>query len=192
MVFIPPTLNRMNQSVIIILLIFLPLTTVAFGVPEESKTQESAVPTAESTLPEDHAAILNTLKTSGYTVFAELLEKTGVLAELKQGQPFTCFAPRNDAFKMEIFKKLMEEPKNNELLDLLRYHFIQGNQPKDIILISRREQTLNGKFLQYWISKGEISINNHSELIEPDIKTEGGVIHGVSKILRPEVEGALP
>lgn len=182
----------MKKSFVVILLISLPLTGVTLSVEELPKPHVSAAPSAEAIFPGDQQGILETLKTSGYTVFAELLEKTGVLEELKQGEPFTCFAPRNEAFKMEIFKKLMEQPKNEELLDLVRYHFIQGNQPKDIILMSRRERTLNGKFLLYWITKGEIRINNDSEIIEPDIKAKGGVIHGVSKILRPEVEGALP
>ncbi len=182
----------MKKAVIIILLLSLPLAAVTFAIEEEPKNQESAASMAQATPPEGGNALVETLRTSGYTIFADLVEKSGVVKELKKGEPFACFAPRNEAFNMEIFKKLVEEPKDDELLDLVRYHFIQGNQPKDIILMSRRERTLNGKFLVYWIAKGEININNHSKLVEPDIKTKGGVIHGVSKILSPDAAGALP
>lgn len=186
----PP--NDMKKSLLIIGLITLPIATYTTAAETETTPQE-AVTEAAAAIPADgEQGLVETLKKSGYTVFAELVEMTGVLSELKEGEPFTCFAPRNDAFNMKIFNKLKEEPGNEELLDLVRYHFLQDDQTKDLILISRRVKTLNGKFVLYWITKGEISINNHSELIEADIKTKGGLIHGVSEILRPDVEGALP
>lgn len=182
----------MKKALIPIFLISLPLSAVTFATEEESNNREAETATMRAVLTEDGHNLVETLKTSGYTVFAELLELTGVMGELKEGEPFTCFAPRNEAFNMEVFNKLKEDPKNAELLDLMRYHLIQKDQTKDIILISRRERTLGGKFLVYWITKGQISINNHSDLIAPDIKTKGGVIHGVSKILDPDAEGAIP
>lgn len=182
----------MKKSLLIIGLISLPIASHATATEKETTSQEAAAETSASIPPDGEQGLVETLKASGYTVFAELVEMTGVLSELKEGEPFTCFAPRNEAFNMEIFKKLKEEPDNKELLDLVRYHILPGDQPKDLILISRREKTLNGKFVLYWITKGEISINNHSQLIAADIKTKGGLIHGVSQILRPDVEGALP
>ena len=182
----------MKKSLLIFGLITLSIAIYTTAAKTETTPQE-AVTEADAAIPADgEQGLVETLKKSGYTVFAELVEMTGVIGELKEGEPFTCFAPRNDAFNMKIFNKLKEEPGNEELLDLVRYHLLQDDQPKDLILISRRVKTLNGKFVLYWISKGEISINNHSELIEADIKTKGGLIHGVSEILRPDVEGAIP
>jgi uncharacterized surface protein with fasciclin (FAS1) repeats len=188
----PPPLNDMKKSLLISGLISLLIISNTTATEKETAAQEAAAETAAAIPSDGEQGLVETLKASGYTVFAELVEMTGVLRELKEGEPFTCFAPRNEAFNMKIFNKLKEEPDNQELLDLVRYHLLQGDQPKDLILISRRERTLNGKFLLYWITKGEISINNHSELIEADIKTKGGLIHGVSQILRPDVEGAIP
>lgn len=182
----------MKRSLFIFGLISLLISPYTFSNEKEVAPQEAVAEAAASIPADGEQGLVETLKASGYTVFAELLEMTGVLSELKEGEPFTCFAPRNEAFNMKIFTKLKEESGNEELLDLIRYHLLQGDQPKDLILISRRVKTLNGKFLLYWITKEEISINNHSELIEADIKTKGGLIHGVSQILRPDVEGAIP
>jgi len=182
----------MKKTLLIFGLISLPFATYATAADTETTPQEAVTEAAAAIPAEGEQGLVETLKKSGYTVFAELVEMTGVIGELKEGEPFTCFAPRNEAFNMKIFNKLKEEPDNKELLDLVRYHLLQGDQPKDLILISRREKTLNGKFVLYWITKGEISINNHSKLIEADIKTKGGLIHGISEILRPDVEGAIP
>jgi uncharacterized surface protein with fasciclin (FAS1) repeats len=182
----------MKHALVIILLNSLPLAGISIANEEAPNPQETAAANPAPNPPDEERELVETLKTSGYTVFAELLEMSGVIGELKKGEPFTCFAPRNDAFDLEIFKQLKEQPKNDELVDLVKYHLIQGNQTKDIILISRRERTLSGKFLIYWISKGDVRINNHSAIIEPDIKAKGGVIHGVSKVLSPDDEGAIP
>jgi uncharacterized surface protein with fasciclin (FAS1) repeats len=178
----------MNNPALIISLILLPLAAFPFAVGEEPKIVEAAEANAQESSPD----LVKALQARGYTVFAGLVEKSGVMQELKKGEPFTCFAPRNDAFNMDAFERIMEEPANDELLEMVKYHFIQGNQPKDIILISRRERTLNGKFLIYWIDKDGIRINNHSAIIEADIPAEGGLIHGVTKVLRPDAEGAIP
>ncbi|MFM2198237.1 MAG: stabilin-2 precursor [Verrucomicrobiota bacterium] len=173
-----------------ILLVYTPLAAYASPSGESlgklSGTQEQA------TIPDGEFGLVETLKKSGYTIFAELLEISGVTKDLEEGQAYTCFAPRNEAFKLEVVEKLKKEPKNEELLELLRYHLLRGYQSKEMILISRRERTLNGKFVLYWITKGEISINNHSVLIETDIMAKGVVIHGVSQILNPDVKGAIP
>lgn len=190
MVFETPTPHSLKKAIIGILLICLPLAAYAEATGESSEKSSGTV--AQTTIPAGELGLVETLKKSGYTLFADLVEMSGVAKELEEGQAYTCFAPRNEAFRMEMVKKLKMEPKNQELLDLVRYHLIKGHQPKEMILISRRERTLNGKFVVYWITKGEISVNNHSELIETDIMAKGVVIHGVSQILRPDVEGAIP
>lgn len=182
----------MKHALVIILLNSLPLAGISIANEEAPNPQETAAANPAPNPPDEERELVETLKTSGYTVFAELLEMSGVISELKKAEPFTCFAPRNDAFDPAILKQLKEQPKNDELTNLVRYHFIEGNQPMDVIVVSRRERTFQGKFLMYWISKGDVRINNHSAIIEPDIKTKGGVIHGVSKALSPDDDGAIP
>lgn len=166
----------------------MPMAAAAEQTPPDDKPTEQSATIAE----EGGDGLVETLKKSGYTIFAELLEITGVANELEEDKPFTCFAPKNEAFNLKVFERIKQTPKDEQLLDLLRYHIIQGDLPRDIILISRRERTLNGKFLMFWVSKEEISVNNDSKLMEADIKAKGGLIHGVAKILRSDVDGALP
>lgn len=136
--------------------------------------------------------LLEALRTSGYTVFAELLEITGVAADLDGDNPLTCFAPANEAFNPATVAKIRETPDDPSVRELLRYHLIDAPLSKGVIMRSRRVKTLNGKFLLFWVGKDGISLNDHSKLVKPDIQTSAGVIHGVSEVIRWDVPGAIP
>jgi len=158
---------------------------------EDSTSAEEPTPLAATTEKGEHA-LLPTLETSGYTVFAELLRLTGIAAELDITKTYTCFAPNNDAFNMETVGKIRSNPEDEEVAALLRYHLIEGLLPEKILIISRRVESLSGKYLLFWVSDGKVSINKYSEIAKTDIVATNAVIHGVSKILNPDVPGAIP
>jgi len=136
--------------------------------------------------------LIETLKSEGYHRFAELLETTKVYQNLNSEFPFTCFAPADTAFDENAFEKMKAASENEELVNLVKYHFINAKLTHEIIMKSRRELTLNGQFMVFWVSKGEIRCNDHSKITKKDIATFGGIIQGVSEIISAEAKGAIP
>jgi uncharacterized surface protein with fasciclin (FAS1) repeats len=127
--------------------------------------------------------LLDTLRSSGHMVFADLLEMTGVADEMEMLEEYTCYAPRDEGFNPETVEKIRTTPQDESVKQLLKYHFIKAKVPEDTMMISRRIVTMSDRFLVFWVSAGKIRFNEMSDLLKSDIKTDKGLIHSISKVL---------
>ncbi len=147
---------------------------------------------AERQATTDELLVTEAIQAAGFTIFAELIEWAGLADELNSKEFLTCFPPVDEAFANADMDRLQADAQLDGVKAMIRYHFVPGNMPEQVILISRRERTLSGKWITIWVNNGTIKMNNHATVIQADIKAANGIIHGVDKLIRWDVPGAYP
>ena len=117
---------------------------------------------------------------SGCSVFLKIVEAAGMTAKLEEKGPLTCIAPTDRAFES------LPETRLEELLDPARRSaaakwvsslVIETDVNEDVLLRARRIPTLSGRWVEVWVSKGVIRIDNVAELSRKDLKASNGVVH---------------
>jgi uncharacterized surface protein with fasciclin (FAS1) repeats len=136
--------------------------------------------------------VVDAIKAAGFGVFADLIERAGLAAELNAAEFLTCFPPVDAAFGEADLERLRAGANEDRVKSLIRYHFVAGNMPEEVLLISRRERSLNNQWLTLWVKNGAIKMNNHAVIVKSDIMAANGIIHGVDKLIRRDVPGAFP
>ncbi len=125
-----------------------------------------------------------------YSEFVKMLQLTGNSAYLDAWGTYTVFAPTNEAVKnylKEISENSIEELDLNELKNIVRLHIIQDT----VSTISFKDGKINkpnvyGQFVTTNVEniegKSYFIVNKKSKIIEPNIRTGNGVIHGIDKL----------
>lgn len=129
---------------------------------------------------------------SEFFKIAEFSEMSGILST--RG-PFTLFLPDNTALKAYYELK----GKNNytdfskeELIKLVRNHVVAAEiSTSDIGLGSLSEKNAIGDYLVSEFDGSDIVMNKYSYIIDRDIYVANGIIHKVSKVIDPVVEGTF-
>jgi uncharacterized surface protein with fasciclin (FAS1) repeats len=132
--------------------------------------------------------------------FAAALEASGVAEELREGGPYTVFAPTNPALAqlepvgaMPPASDQGEEPladaDKEHLAEILRAHIVEGELTFEELMGQDTLETLGGTELQVSSAKGGILVNE-IEIVHSDIAADNGVIHIIGGILTaPGPEG---
>jgi len=100
--------------------------------------------------------------------------------------PFTVFAPTDKAFAAlpdGLIGCLLKPENKDTLVDILKYHIIEGNVLSDILVISMAATTLNGEDVAVVSSDG--AKINDSRVSMSDVKAKNGVIHIIDSVLVP-------
>ena len=119
---------------------------------------------------------------------ASSLEKANLMERLKEGGPFTLFAPNNDAFTRMNIEKTVLDPK--VLADTLTYHLVSGTYSARELheMIPSRLETENGKSLTLEMDEGELVVDN-GKFVTTDIECSNGIIHIIDNVFQPQLSG---
>ncbi|MDD3293178.1 MAG: fasciclin domain-containing protein [Geobacteraceae bacterium] len=119
---------------------------------------------------------------------ASSLEKANLMERLKEGGPFTLFAPNNDAFTRMNIEKTVLHPE--VLADTLTYHLVPGTYSARELyeMIPSRLETENGKSLTLEMDEGELVVDN-GKFVTTDIQCSNGVIHIIDNVFQPNLSG---
>ncbi|MFW7378627.1 MAG: fasciclin domain-containing protein [Oligoflexus sp.] len=117
--------------------------------------------------------------------------KTAGLGEVLSGEePFTVFAPTNDAFAaigQDELDRLLEQP--DQLRDILLYHVVEGRYDAEAVAGTPDFTSALGQKLT--IEKREDgSYVNDSRLVTTDIKAANGIIHVIDAVMLPAGDSA--
>lgn len=131
-----------------------------------------------------------------FSIFYDVLEKSGTKAFLKAYGTYTCFAPTNHAFEKYFSENginSIEQLSDEELKDIVRFCVIKDTLSSETFVDGRMNtQTLYGQYLTYSTSfeDGQLirRINKYAEIDELDIRTSNGIIHTLKTVLTPEVK----
>jgi len=168
------------------------LTSFCFLCPQGFAVGQAKPQAAESAAIQDTASLKlpAALAASGFTKFAAMIEAAGLTETLEEEVPFTCFAPANealDAIPEQRRKKLSANPKGEDTVAWIKYHFVRGLALKhDDLLKVPGANGFAGRYIRIWVTSGKIAINRVCELTRFDIAAANGVIHQSSRALEAD------
>lgn len=128
--------------------------------------------------------IVDVLSNNGYSTLTSLAVSANLGATLTSDGPFTVFAPANDAFNG------VTAPTGADLTNLLTYHVIggQGLTASDVLNLS------NGNLVKVTMANGDSTFVRASgagvfvngiQVVNPDLRADNGIVHGLNSILFP-------
>ncbi len=120
------------------------------------------------------------------------IKAAGLVDTLKNGGPFTVFAPNDAAFArlpLGTVDNLLKDIQRLKLI--LSYHLVAGKIMSDDILRMNNAITVEGDALNFDSSLWEMRRNlrvDTAEIIKLDIAADNGVIHVIDRVLMPPIE----
>jgi len=124
------------------------------------------------------------LSDSRFTTLATVLKVTGLLDQLKEGGPFTIFAPTDEAFAnlpSGMLEMLMKPENREQLTNLLKYHVIPGEVTSEE-LPSGEVQTVEGSSVNVDVESDGVMVED-ANVIDADIPANNGVVHVIDKVM---------
>lgn len=127
------------------------------------------------------APIVEELHEEGYGEFANILEQTGIAAQLGDLE-VTVFAPTDEALE-----NLPPEVQGDErqLATIAMSHITEGKTSAEELEGTGHVQAVNGQPIEVNTEDDMVMIAN-APVVEPDIEVEGGVIHEMGDVIMPE------
>ena len=118
-----------------------------------------------------------------FTTLAAALEAAGLVETLKEGGPFTVFAPTDAAFAKlpeGTVEALLQDKE--ALTAILTYHVVSGElRAQDVVA---ETATVNGAPLSITTEGGTVKIND-ATVVATDVIAENGVIHVIDSVILP-------
>lgn len=113
------------------------------------------------------------------------VKTAGLDTELAKKGPFTLFAPTEMAFgklKEGELKELLKPENKLKLVDVLKYHVVEGTTHFKELKDGQKLKTIGGKQLDVKVNNGEVTING-AKLQGKDHDASNGVVHSVDKLI---------
>lgn len=123
-----------------------------------------------------------------FTVLASALADTGLDDTLNGEGPFTVFAPTDEAFAL-LPDGLVDGLSGQELIDILRYHVVEGEVDSETVITLTNTETLLDETIRIQVASDGVYLNGLTKLVTTDIETSNGVVHVIDSVLVP---GAFP
>jgi uncharacterized surface protein with fasciclin (FAS1) repeats len=123
---------------------------------------------------------------SNLSTFCSALKSSELLQSLKEGGPFTLFAPNNETFSKipsNVFKDLLKKENKDKLQKILSNHII----PYKLVSLDIKPMTfltISGKELVFSQDGSKWKVNN-AHIIKVDIHGSNGVVHIIDALLMP-------
>ncbi|MEM1449781.1 MAG: fasciclin domain-containing protein [Planctomycetota bacterium] len=135
--------------------------------------------------------LVDALLANGFTTFVDALVAAELDDDLRSSPtPLTVFAPTNGAFSSlppGVLDDLLDPANQAQLIDLLRYHIVDGGlQAREVRAVSTLP-TLHGAPIAVDPSDGvltlNLSLNGGTDVRFPDIFAANGAVHGILDVL---------
>jgi uncharacterized surface protein with fasciclin (FAS1) repeats len=119
------------------------------------------------------------------TTFVAALGKTPLVDALQGSDPFTVFAPTDDAFDnlpAGSVNRLFEDPE--KLTAIVAYHIVPGRfTSADAPRLADAVTTVEGSDLRV-ATKPHLTVNG-ARILHADVEADNGVIHLIDRVLLP-------
>jgi uncharacterized surface protein with fasciclin (FAS1) repeats len=125
-------------------------------------------------------------KNPSLQTLASTIDEADLENALKQGGPYTIFAPSNGAFAAlpaATRQRLLKDENRALLRQILSYHVVPGSITSSQ-LKSGQVKTQSGGSVNVQVNGKQVKVNQ-SQVIEPDLQATNGVVHIVDRILLP-------
>lgn len=130
--------------------------------------------------------IVDTAVAAGsFNTLAAALTEAGLVNTLKEGGPFTVFAPTDEAFAKIPAADLEAILADKEKLTaILTYHVVSGKVMASDVASLTSADTIQGSSIAIDTTAG-VTINN-AKVVKTDIEASNGVIHVIDTVLVPQ------
>lgn len=132
------------------------------------------------------ADIIDTAVNAGsFKTLMAAVKAAGLVDTLKEPDPFTVFAPTDDAFARlpeGTVEALLDDI--SQLTKILTYHVLVGKVMYADMVNLNSVPTLEGSALSIDAASG-VKVNN-ATVVTPDVEADNGVIHVIDSVLIPE------
>lgn len=119
-----------------------------------------------------------------FTILLNLVEDLGLTETLTENE-YTLLAPSDDAFNTLPEGTSLDELTEEQQIDLVLYHLIEGSVTAAEISEQQDTESALGELLLLQNADGEITVNNSSNVVSSDIIASNGVIHAIDEVLMP-------
>ena len=161
--------------------------TAAADTADETATDDAAT-TDDSTL----GNIIETARASeDFNLLMAAIEAAGLVNALQGDEPFTVFAPTDQAFASlpeGTLDDLLDDP-GGQLTSVLLYHVLPGSLLAEGLSNGLNAQTVEGNTVRFTVDGDSISIND-ANIIVSDVEASNGVIHVIDAVISPPSSGA--
>lgn len=123
-------------------------------------------------------------RTPQLSTLNKLIADAGLADTLRQGGPYTVFAPSDEAFKAVPAKTMAELTANKELLkSVLTYHVLPGKVASAEVK-NGNAKTVQGANLALAKSGGFVTVED-AMVTQADVAASNGVVHVIDRVLMP-------
>jgi uncharacterized surface protein with fasciclin (FAS1) repeats len=134
--------------------------------------------------------LLDTIAANGnFKVFADAVEKAGLVDTLNGAGPYTLFAPTDAAFAKlpdGRLENLLKVENKAELISILNYHLLKGNKTVAEIGKWDSARMVQGQSAPIRMSEGKFTLDGAC-VSEADIASSNGMLHGLDTVNIPNV-----
>lgn len=132
--------------------------------------------------------VMRSPSSSDFSNLVTSLQAAGLLPLLQGTQPFTVFAPNNDAFEKMHAEELSKLLKDKDALaNVLTYHIAAGELFMGDLLQVKTAETLQGGHVDVWLNYDHplcVKVND-ATVLTPDVEAANGVVHVIDSVLSP-------
>lgn len=124
--------------------------------------------------------------TSSLSTLEDALDEAELGNTLKDGGPFTVFAPSDAAFAAlppATLEQLLQDENRETLRQILLYHVVPGQLAADQLVDGDLSTSVPGESLS--IQTGDQVSVNGATVIEPNIEARNGVVHIIDQVILP-------
>lgn len=111
---------------------------------------------------------------SQVSLFAKIVQESGVDADLNNGGPYTIFAPSNSA--LNDAQGRINRSNTSSLRSFVMNHVMTGMATKRQIMLLSSAPTLGGVTLEMNVEDDEVTVND-IPIVRYNIRADNGVIH---------------
>ena len=133
--------------------------------------------------------LLGTLRSRhSFRTFMQAIDRAGLTASLNGADPYTVFAPTDEAFRQlphGTLDRLLNPGNRDELAAMVNYQVVAGRQTVADVRTWDAASTVHGQAAAIGTSSGRLSVGG-AQITRPDIMARNGVIHGIDKVNLPE------
>lgn len=121
------------------------------------------------------------------SIFADLVELSGLDTSLLFTDDFTVFVPTNKAFgDMDVarFEELSNPANRAELLEFVKWHFMSDKVLSTQLQENEVIDIQEDKYIAVSTDESVVSVGG-ALIIRPDIQTEDGIMHIINGVISP-------
>ncbi len=148
----------------------------------------------------DNMTLVQTMEAhpEDFSIYLEILHKTGYYTALQSYGKYTCFVPVNSVWEKYIQERwgvnsiadLTTDEQIEGLKELVKFHTMASRRATSSFIEGRLpDTTFTGDFLvtSYLLGGGigNVLINREAKLLTFDISADNGIIHTLNKVLTP-------